>query len=119
MSRCKNLKVLTAPIDCSNKTIVFPVGVEEIEESVFDSGQFESIFLPPTIKEIELNNYTNRANVYCYAPELENVKDIIEKCACLFVLPQYYDSYYDQAVAEGAQGCLDKIPEDKFYFYDE
>lgn len=119
MSRCKKLKVLTAPIDCSNKTIVFPVGVEEIEESVFDSGQFESIFLPPTIKEIELNNYTNRANVYCYAPELENVKDIIEKCACLFVLPQYYDNYYEQAVAEGAKGCLDKIPEDKFYFYDE
>ena len=119
MSRCKKLKVLTAPIDCSNKTIVFPVGVEKIEESVFDFGQFESIFLPPTIKEIELNNYTNRANVYCYAPELENVKDIIEKCACLFVLPQYYDNYYEQAVAEGAKGCLDKIPEDKFYFYDE
>ena len=119
MSRCKKLKVLTAPIDCSNKTIVFPVGVEEIEESVFDSGQFESIFLPPTIKEIELNNYTNRANVYCYAPELENVKDIIEKCACLLVLPQYYDSYYDQAVAEGAEGYLEKISEDKLYFYDE
>ena len=122
MSRCKKLKVLTAPITCSSKTIVFPVGVEEIEADVFKynkSGQFESIFLPPTIKEIELNNSADEANVYCYAPELENVKDIIEKCACLFVLPQYYDSYYDQAVAEGAQGCLDKIPEDKLYFYDE
>ena len=122
MSRCKKLKVLTAPITCSSKTIVFPVGVEEIETAVFKynkPGQFESIFLPPTIKEVELNNYTNRANVYCYAPELENVKDIIEKCACLLVLPQYYDSYYDQAVAEGAEGCLDKIPEDKLYFYDE
>ena len=119
MSRCKKLKVLTAPITCSSKTIVFPVGVEEIEESVFDSGQFESIFLPPTIKEVELNNSADDANVYCYARELENVKDIIEKCACLLVLPQYYDSYYDQAVAEGAEGCLDKIPEDKLYFYDE
>ena len=122
MSRCKKLKVLTAPITCSSKTIVFPAGVEKIEADVFKynkSGQFESIFLPPTIKEIELNNSADEANVYCYAPELENVKDIIEKCACLFVLPQYYDSYYDQAVAEGAQGCLDKIPEDKFYFYDE
>lgn len=123
MSRCKKLKVLTAPITCSSKTIVFPVGVEEIEADVFKynfkHGQFESIFLPPTIKEVELNNSADEANVYCYAPELENVKDIIEKCACLLVLPQYYDSYYDQAVAEGAQGCLDKIPEDKFYFYDE
>ena len=123
MSRCKNLKVLTAPITCSSKTIVFPVGVEEIEADVFKYnyklGQFESIFLPPTIKEVELNNSANKANVYCYAPELENVKDIIEKCACLLVLPQYYDSYYDQAVAEGAEGYLDKIPEDKLYFYDE
>ena len=123
MSRCKKLKVLTAPITCSSKTIVFPVGVEEIEADVFKynfkHGQFESIFLPPTIKEVELNNSADEANVYCYAPELENVKDIIEKCACLLVLPQYYDSYYDQAVAEGAEGCLDKIPEDKFYFYDE
>ena len=117
MSRCKKLKVLTAPITCSSKTIVFPVGVEEIEADVFKynfkHGQFESIFLPPTIKEVELNNSADEANVYCYAPELENVKDIIEKCACLLVLPQYYDSYYDQAVAEGAEGCLDKIPEDK------
>ena len=116
MSRCKKLKVLTAPITCSSKTIVFPVGVEEIETAVFKynkPGQFESIFLPPTIKEVELNNSADEANVYCYAPELENVKDIIEKCACLLVLPQYYDSYYDQAVAEGAEGCLDKIPEDK------
>ena len=123
MSRCKKLKVLTAPITCSSKTIVFPVGVEEIEADVFKynfkHGQFESIFLPPTIKEVELNNSADEANVYCYAPELENVKDIIEKCACLLVLPQYYDSYYDQAVAEGAEGCLDKIPEDKLYFYDE
>ena len=123
MSRCKKLKVLTAPITCSSKTIVFPVGVEEIEADVFKynfkHGQFESIFLPPTIKEVELNNSADDANVYCYAPELENVKDIIEKCACLLVLPQYYDSYYDQAVAEGAEGCLDKIPEDKLYFYDE
>ena len=123
MSRCKKLKVLTAPITCSSKTIVFPVGVEEIEADVFKYnyklGQFESIFLPPTIKEVELNNSANKANVYCYAPELENVKDIIEKCACLLVLPQYYDSYYDQAVAEGAEGYLDKIPEDKLYFYDE
>ena len=122
MSRCKNLKVLTAPITCSSKTIVFPIGVEEIETAVFKynkPGQFESIFLPPTIKEVELNNSADDANVYCYAPELENVKDIIEKCACLLVLPQYYDSYYDQAVAEGAEGCLDKIPEDKLYFYDE
>ena len=68
---------------------------------------------------VELNNSADDANVYCYARELENVKDIIEKCACLLVLPQYYDSYYDQAVAEGAEGCLDKIPEDKLYFYDE
>ena len=116
MSRCKNLKVLTAPITCSSKTIVFPIGVEEIETAVFKynkPGQFESIFLPPTIKEVELNNSADDANVYCYARELENVKDIIEKCACLLVLPQYYDSYYDQAVAEGAEGCLDKIPEDK------
>ena len=116
MSRCKKLKVLTAPITCSSKTIVFPVGVEEIETAVFKynkPGQFESIFLPPTIKEVELNNSADDANVYCYARELENVKDIIEKCACLLVLPQYYDSYYDQAVAEGAEGCLDKIPEDK------
>ena len=122
MSRCKNLKVLTAPITCSSKTIVFPIGVEEIETAVFEynkPGQFESIFLPPTIKEVELNNSADDANVYCYARELENVKDIIEKCACLLVLPQYYDSYYDQAVAEGAEGCLDKIPEDKLYFYDE
>lgn len=122
MSRCKNLKVLTAPITCSSKTIVFPIGVEEIETAVFKynkPGQFESIFLPPTIKEVELNNSADDANVYCYAPELENVKDIIEKCACLLVLPQYYDSYYDQAVAEGAEGYLDKIPEDKLYFYDE
>ena len=122
MSRCKKLKVLTAPITCSSKTIVFPVGVEEIETAVFKynkPGQFESIFLPPTIKEVELNNSADDANVYCYARELENVKDIIEKCACLLVLPQYYDSYYDQAVAEGAEGCLDKIPEDKLYFYDE
>lgn len=123
MSRCKKLKVLTAPITCSSKTIVFPVGVEEIEADVFKynfkHGQFESIFLPPTIKEVELNNSADDANVYCYAPELENVKDIIEKCACLLVLPQYYDCYYDQAVAEGAEGCLDKIPEDKLYFYDE
>ena len=123
MSRCKKLKVLTAPITCSSKTIVFPVGVEEIEADVFKynfkHGQFESIFLPPTIKEVELNNSADEANVYCYAPELENVKDIIEKCACLLVLPQYYDSYYDQAVAEGAEGYLDKIPEDKLYFYDE
>ena len=122
MSRCKNLKVLTAPITCSSKTIVFPIGVEEIETAVFKynkPGQFESIFLPPTIKEVELNNSADEANVYCYAPELENVKEIIEKCACLLVLPQYYDSYYDQAVAEGAEGCLDKIPEDKLYFYDE
>ena len=123
MSRCKKLNVLTAPITCSSKTIVFPVGVEEIEANVFKynfkHGQFESIFLPPTIKEVELNNSADEANVYCYAPELENVKDIIEKCACLLVLPQYYDSYYDQAVAEGAEGCLDKIPEDKLYFYDE
>ena len=123
MSRCKKLKVLTAPITCSSKTIVFPVGVEEIEANVFKynfkHGQFESIFLPPTIKEVELNNSADEANVYCYAPELENVKDIIEKCACLLVLPQYYDSYYDQAVAEGAEGYLDKIPEDKLYFYDE
>ena len=122
MSRCKNLKVLTAPITCSSKTIVFPIGVEEIETAVFKynkPGQFESIFLPPTIKEVELNNSADEANVYCYAPELENVKDIIEKCACLLVLPQYYDSYYDQAVAEGAEGYLDKIPEDKLYFYDE
>ena len=123
MSRCKKLKVLTAPITCSSKTIVFPVGVEEIEADVFKYnyrlGQFESIFLPPTIKEVELNNSADEANVYCYAPELENVKDIIEKCACLLVLPQYYDSYYDQAVAEGAEGYLDKIPEDKLYFYDE
>ena len=116
MSRCKNLKVLTAPITCSSKTIVFPIGVEEIETAVFKynkPGQFESIFLPPTIKEVELNNSADDANVYCYARELENVKDIIEKCACLLVLPQYYDSYYDQAVAEGAEGYLDKIPEDK------
>lgn len=122
MSRCKKLKVLTAPITCSSKTIVFPVGVEEIEADVFrynKSGQFESIFLPPTIKEVELDSSADEANVYCYAPELENVKDIIEKCACLFVLPQYYDNYYDQVVAEGAEGCLDKIPEDKLYFYDE
>ncbi len=122
MSRCKKLKVLTAPITCSSKTIVFPVGVEEIETAVFKynkPGQFESIFLPPTIKEVELNNSAADANVYCYAPELENVKDIIEKCACLLVLPQYYDSYYDQAVAEGAEGYLDKISEDKLYFYDE
>lgn len=122
MSRCKNLKVLTAPITCSSKIIVFPIGVEEIETAVFKynkPGQFESIFLPPTIKEVELNNSADDANVYCYAPELENVKDIIEKCACLLVLPQYYDCYYDQAVAEGAEGCLDKIPEDKLYFYDE
>ena len=122
MSRCKNLKVLTAPITCSSKTIVFPIGVEEIETAVFKynkPGQFESIFLPPTIKEVELNNSADDANVYCYARELENVKDIIEKCACLLVLPQYYDSYYDQAVAEGAEGCLDKIPEDKLYFYYE
>ena len=122
MSRCKNLKVLTAPITCSSKAIVFPIGVEEIETAVFKynkPGQFESIFLPPTIKEVELNNSADDANVYCYARELENVKDIIEKCACLLVLPQYYDSYYDQAVAEGAEGCLDKIPEDKLYFYDE
>lgn len=122
MSRCKKLKVLTAPITCSSKTIVFPVGVEEIETAVFKynkPGQFESIFLPPTIKEVELNYSADDANVYCYAPELENVKDIIEKCACLLVLPQYYDSYLDQAVAEGAEGYLDKIPEDKFYFYDE
>ena len=122
MSRCKNLKVLTAPITCSSKTIVFPVGVEEIETAVFKynkPGQFESIFLPPTIKEVELNNSAADANVYCYAPELENVKDIIEKCACLLVLPQYYNSYYDQAVAEGAEGYLDKISEDKLYFYDE
>ena len=123
MSRCKKLKVLTAPITCSSKTIVFPVGVEEIEADVFKynfkHGQFESIFLPPTIKEVELNNSADEANVYCYAPELENVKDIIEKCACLLVLPQYYDSYYDQAVAEDAEGYLDKIPEDKLYFYDE
>ena len=122
MSRCKNLKVLTAPITCSSKTIVFPIGVEVIETAVFKynkPGQFESIFLPPTIKEVELNNSADDANVYCYARELENVKDIIEKCACLLVLPQYYDSYYDQAVAEGAEGCLDKIPEDKLYFYDE
>lgn len=122
MSRCKKLKVLTAPITCSSKTIVFPVGVEEIETAVFKynkPGQFESIFLPPTIKEVELNYSADDANVYCYAPELENVKDIIEKCACLLVVPQYYDSYLDQAVAEGAEGYLDKIPEDKFYFYDE
>ena len=123
MSRCKKLKVLTAPITCSSKTIVFPVGVEEIEADVFKynfkHGQFESIFLPPTIKEVELNNSADDANVYCYARELENVKDIIEKCACLLVLPQYYDSYYDQAVAEGAEGYLEKISEDKLYFYDE
>lgn len=122
MSRCKNLKVLTAPITCSSKTIVFPIGVEEIETAVFEynkPGQFESIFLPPTIKEVELNNSADDANVYCYARELENVKDIIEKCACLLVLPQYYDSYYDQAVAEGAEGYLEKISEDKLYFYDE
>lgn len=119
MSRCKKLKVLTAPLSCYSNTIVFPIGVEEIEVSVFYRSGFKSIYLPPTIKEVELDSSADEANVYCYAPELENVKDIIEKCACLLVLPQYYDNYYDQVVAEGAEGCLDKIPEDKLYFYDE
>ena len=120
MSRCRKLKVLTNFLDCSNETIVFPMGVEEIDREVFKCcDNLKSIYLPPTIKEVELASSIDNIDIYCYAPELETVKDIIEDCACLYVLPQYYDSYYNQGVAEDAEGYLDKIPDDKLYFYDE
>ena len=124
MSRCTELKVIeSSHIRCNNETIVFPIGVEEIGEKAIDFGycrNLKSIFLPPTIKEVETGSCF--VCVYCYAPEMESVKTIIEDSERLLVLPQYYDSYHEQAEAEGVEDIEDKlgkIPDDKLYFYDE
>lgn len=118
MSKCEKLRVISE-LRCSNKTIVIPMGVEEIDENVFVGCRPESVFLPPTINEVSGGLCTRNIDFYCYAPELEEIKEILENCHCFYVLPQYYDSYLEQAEAEGAEGCLDKISDDKLYFYDE
>lgn len=44
---------------------------------------------------------------------------LVERCACLYVLPQYLNNYKEQAEAEEVSGNIEQIPDDKLYFYDE
>ncbi len=120
MSRCKKLRVLTEELGCTGKNISFPMGVEEIEKNVFLYSQFKSIFLPPTATEVELDStYTSDTAVYCYAPELDTLENLLDCCDCLYVLPQYIDNYTELAEAEEVEGNIDVIPDDKIYFYEE
>ena len=120
MSRCKKLRVITEDLKCTGKSISFPMGVEEIEATAFVHSNFKSIYLPPTVTEVELDPiYTGDTAVYCYAPELDTLENLLDRCDCLYVLPQYIDNYTELAEAEEVEGNIDVIPDDKIYFYEE
>ena len=82
--------------------------------------RLKSIYLPPTLTEVEIpeDEYKNVV-IYCFSPELDSLEDIVERCACLYVLPQYLNNYKEQAEAEEVSGNIEQIPDDKLYFYDE
>ena len=116
-SKCKNFKVLNEQLNFANKILVLPMGVEEIMPNAFKSN-VEELYLPPTIKVMGDSYFYNCPNIYCYAPKLESL-ELEDFNGTLFVLPQYYDSYCEQASIEGANIQVEKIPDDKLYFYDE
>ena len=116
-SKCKNIKVLNERLNFANKILVLPMGVEEIMSDALTSN-VEELYLPPTIKVMGDSYFYNCPNIYCYAPKLESL-ELEDFNGTLFVLPQYYDSYCEQASIEGANIQVEKIPDDKLYFYDE
>ena len=116
-SKCKNIKVLNERLNFANKILVLPMGVEEIMSDALTSN-VEELYLPPTIKVMGDSDFYNCPNIYCYAPKLESL-ELEDFNGTLFVLPQYYDSYCEQASIEGANIQVEKIPDDKLYFYDE
>lgn len=125
MHNCHLIKECTTPLVeiAENKieVIAIPDGVELVEEDFFKGlKRLKSIYLPPTLTEVEIpeDEYKNVV-IYCFSPELDSLEDIVERCACLYVLPQYLNNYKEQAEAEEVSGNIEQIPDDKLYFYDE
>lgn len=110
LSKCKNIKVLSEKLDYANDELTLPVGVEEVLADVLPSD-VKVVLLPPTMKVME----DSADNILCYAPKLES----LDFRGVLYVLPQYYDSYCEQASIEGANIQVEKIPDEYLYFYDE
>ena len=125
MHNCHLIKECTTPLVeiAENKieVIAIPDGVELVEADFFEGlKRLKSIYLPPTLTEVEIpeDEYKNVV-IYCFSPELDSLEDIVERCACLYVLPQYLNNYKEQAEAEEVSGNIEQIPDDKLYFYDE
>lgn len=110
------------------KELVLPMGVELIEENICGEN-FEKLFLPPTVEEVECLYYGG-LNIYCFSPKIEELGlmvedqedfETIEDANHLYVLPEYLEKYKAQYMAEDIpEKCLtiDVIPEELRYYYD-
>ena len=95
------------------KELVIRNSVEEIGENIVYATNIKKLFLPPSIRRI---GQKNNVDIYCYAPELEDLEDLAG--ANFFVLPQYLQAYQDQAKAEDVDINIQEIPEEYRYYYD-
>jgi hypothetical protein len=107
------------------RELVIPMGVKIIEEDI-GVINLKRLFLPPTIEKV-IDVHCKKLDIYCYAPQIEELGMMIESIeyasnACtLYVLPEYVESYKAQRLAEGISEDLliiDVIPEELRYFYD-
>lgn len=127
-SKVSSLEVIPSEfIQCDSiKMITIPMGVKTIEDSAFfNMIKLEKMFLPPTLEHFGTFGYSD-IDLYCFAPQLDELEPLVDDfepgdLLRLYVLPQYLRTYVEQRDAEGISDkilCLQAMPDEYLYFYD-
>ena len=82
------------------RTISFPNGMEQIRIDDKAIPRSTKVFLPASMKKVRGLNDSEK-NIYCFAPQIEELEELCGKHSSLYVLPKYLENYKSQAEAEG------------------
>lgn len=100
------------------RTISFPNGMEQIRIDDRAIPRSTKVFLPASMKKVRGLNDREEKNIYCFAPQIEELEELCGEYSSLYVLPKYLENYKSQAEAEGISINILPMPDEYLYFYD-
>ena len=125
MSKVTHLSTIPKGFGCT-KTMMIPQGVTTIAASGFNNRSHlscfrnEKLFLPSTLESYGKGNGRWNA-IYLYAPQFEDLENLLERNNILYVLPQYLNVYKELWEALGKpnkQAEILPMPDEYLYYYD-
>ena len=118
MSRCTELKEINCFLgDFEDlEQLVVPRNVEIIRTRELIKGDdLEAVFVPETLKVLELKHASY--DIYCFSPKLESLLGLSEIKGTLYVKPEFFDDYRQQAETEGVDVEIKEMPDSKLKMY--